>query len=71
MSAVQGLEKLAAVRPMPGGRVFNFSAGPAAMPLEVLEQLRQDLLDLNGSGIGRTAASFSKPCTALMPASRS
>jgi len=52
MSAVQGLEKLAAVRPMPGGRVFNFSAGPAAMPLEVLEQLRQDLLDLNGSGIG-------------------
>ncbi|MBM4006884.1 MAG: 3-phosphoserine/phosphohydroxythreonine transaminase [Planctomycetes bacterium] len=52
MSAVQGLEMLAAVRPMPGGRVFNFSAGPAAMPLEVLEQLRQDLLDLNGSGIG-------------------
>ncbi|MFZ4722750.1 MAG: hypothetical protein ACOYMI_06330, partial [Phycisphaerales bacterium] len=52
MSALHGLEKLAAVRPMPGGRVFNFSAGPAAMPLEVLEELRRDLVDLRGSGIG-------------------
>lgn len=61
MSAVQGLEKLAAVRPMPGGRVFNFSAGPAAMPLEVLEQLRQDLVDLNGSGIGTLEHSHRGP----------
>ena len=52
MSAVQQMAKGAAVRPLPGGRVFNFSAGPAAMPLEVLEQLQRDLVDLRGSGIG-------------------
>jgi phosphoserine aminotransferase len=52
VSAVQGLAKGAAVRPQAGGRVFNFSAGPAALPLEVLEQLQQDLVDLRGSGIG-------------------
>ena len=26
-------------------RVFNFSAGPAALPQEVLEQLREEMLD--------------------------
>jgi phosphoserine aminotransferase len=31
-------------------RVFNFSAGPAALPLEVLEQVRDELLDWHGSG---------------------
>jgi len=31
-------------------RVFNFSAGPAALPTEVLEQAREELLDWNGSG---------------------
>jgi phosphoserine aminotransferase len=29
-------------------RVFNFSAGPAALPLEVLEQLRDEMLDWHG-----------------------
>jgi phosphoserine aminotransferase len=37
---------------MASGRVFNFSAGPAALPLDVLQQLQQDLVDLWGSGIG-------------------
>ena len=32
-------------------RPFNFSAGPAALPLEVLEQAREELLDWNGSGM--------------------
>ena len=32
-------------------RVFNFSAGPAALPLEVLEQIRNDIPDWNGSGM--------------------
>jgi len=32
-------------------RVFNFSAGPAVLPLEVLEQLRAELLDWGGSGM--------------------
>ena len=31
-------------------RVFNFSAGPAALPTEVLERAREELLDWNGSG---------------------
>lgn len=34
----------------PHGRVFNFSAGPAVLPLEVLEQAQADLLNWRGSG---------------------
>lgn len=32
-------------------RVFNFSAGPAALPVEVLERARDELLDYRGSGM--------------------
>ncbi len=32
-------------------RVFNFSSGPAALPLEVLEQARAELTDWGGSGM--------------------
>ena len=32
-------------------RVFNFSAGPAALPLEVLEQVRDEMLDWRGEGM--------------------
>jgi len=32
-------------------RVFNFGAGPAVLPEEVLEQARKELLDFNGSGM--------------------
>jgi phosphoserine aminotransferase len=32
-------------------RVFNFSAGPAVLPLEVLEQVQRDLLSLPGVGM--------------------
>jgi phosphoserine aminotransferase len=32
-------------------RVFNFAAGPATLPLEVLEQAREELLDWRGSGM--------------------
>jgi len=32
-------------------RVFNFSAGPAMLPAEVLEQARDEMLDWNGSGM--------------------
>ena len=32
-------------------RVFNFSAGPAALPAEVLEQLRDEMLEWRGSGM--------------------
>ncbi len=33
-----------------GGRVWNFSAGPAALPEEVLLQARDELLDWHGAG---------------------
>jgi phosphoserine aminotransferase len=32
-------------------RVFNFSAGPAALPLEVLERARDEITDWQGSGM--------------------
>lgn len=32
-------------------RVFNFSAGPAAVPIEVLEQIQAELTDWQGSGM--------------------
>ena len=32
-------------------RVFNFSAGPAALPAEVLRQLRDEMLDWHGHGM--------------------
>lgn len=32
-------------------RVYNFNAGPATLPLEVLEQARDEMVDYNGSGM--------------------
>jgi phosphoserine aminotransferase len=32
-------------------RVFNFAAGPATLPLEVLNQVRDELIDWRGSGM--------------------
>ncbi len=32
-------------------RVYNFNAGPAALPLEVLEQAQAELLDFRGTGM--------------------
>ncbi len=33
-------------------RIFNFSAGPAVLPVEVLEEARENLLSLGSSGMG-------------------
>lgn len=33
-------------------RVWNFSAGPAVLPLPVLEQIREELIDWHGNGMG-------------------
>lgn len=33
------------------GRVFNFSAGPAVLPEEVLRELANEMLDYKGSGM--------------------
>ena len=32
-------------------RAFNFSAGPATLPTEVLETIQSELLDFQGTGI--------------------
>ena len=31
-------------------RVYNFSAGPSMLPVEVLETAKEQMLDYNGSG---------------------
>ncbi len=48
-------------------RVFNFAAGPAVMPLPVLEQMQRDLLALPGVGISILEISHrSKPFEAIL-----
>src|SRR5215510_11226277 len=42
-------------------RVFNFNAGPAALPLAVLERVREELLDWRGSGISVMEMSHRSP----------
>ncbi|MBD3642749.1 MAG: 3-phosphoserine/phosphohydroxythreonine transaminase, partial [Alcanivorax sp.] len=32
-------------------RAYNFCAGPAALPTDVLEQARQEMLDYQGMGL--------------------
>ena len=32
-------------------RIYNFSAGPAVLPVEILEQAKEQMLDYNGSGM--------------------
>ena len=32
-------------------RVYNFSAGPSMLPLEVLERVQRGIVDYNGSGM--------------------
>eukprot|EP00930_Biecheleria_cincta_P049284 TRINITY_DN3450_c0_g1_i8.p1 TRINITY_DN3450_c0_g1~~TRINITY_DN3450_c0_g1_i8.p1 ORF type:complete len:369 (+),score=96.99 TRINITY_DN3450_c0_g1_i8:70-1176(+) len=36
---------------MAEGRVYNFSAGPSVMPLEVLEEVQKELVNYKGSGM--------------------
>lgn len=37
-----------------GKRIYNFNAGPAALPLPVLEEIREEFLDYKGSGMSIT-----------------
>ena len=40
-----------------GNRIHNFNAGPAALPLPVLEEIRDSFLNFNGSGMSITEIS--------------
>ncbi len=43
-------------------RVYNFAAGPSTLPIEVLEQCREEMLDYNGTGMSVVEMSHrSKP----------
>jgi phosphoserine aminotransferase len=47
--------------PAPGHRVYNFSAGPATLPLSVLEKAREALLDFQGLGASVVEVSHRTP----------
>src|SRR2546421_10618410 len=42
-------------------RIFNFNAGPATLPLPVLERIREELFDLRGSGMSVMEMSHRSP----------
>ena len=42
-------------------RAFNFTAGPSALPLSVLEQVREELLDYRGTGMSVMEMSHRSP----------
>src|SRR5260370_12540357 len=42
-------------------RAFNFNAGPGALPLAVLERIREELLDWRGSGMSVMEMSHRSP----------
>jgi hypothetical protein len=42
-------------------RVFNFSAGPSTLPVEVLEQVQSELLDWRGTGMSVMEMSHRSP----------
>ena len=47
-------------------RVYNFSAGPSTLPLDVLEQAQREFLDFSGTGMSVTEISHrSKPFEAI------
>src|SRR5581483_1075723 len=43
-------------------RVFNFSSGPAVLPLSVLQEAQRDLLSLPGYGVSILEVSHRSPC---------
>jgi phosphoserine aminotransferase len=42
-------------------RIFNFSAGPSTLPLPVLERVRDEMVDFQGSGLSLIEASHRGP----------
>ena len=67
VKAVAAEQAVSSTTGQPYGRVFNFSAGPAVLPVSVLEQAQADLLNWRGSGgwgwLGRVSSSSSSTHT--------
>jgi phosphoserine aminotransferase len=42
-------------------RIYNFNAGPAAIPLPVLQEIQEEFLDFHGSGMSITEVSHRSP----------
>jgi len=49
------------IAPARSKRAFNFNAGPAALPLPVLERIREELLDYRGTGMSVMELSHRSP----------
>ncbi len=39
-------------------RVYNFSAGPAVLPLDVLKEAAEEMMDYRGTGMTEMAMSY-------------
>jgi phosphoserine aminotransferase len=48
-------------RPAPGRRAYNFNAGPSMLPLSVMEEAREGLVDFAGLGAGVVEISHRSP----------
>jgi phosphoserine aminotransferase len=60
--SAKGLDIVSTSAPArPANRTFNFNAGPAALPLSVLERIREELLDYRGSGMSVMELSHRSP----------
>jgi phosphoserine aminotransferase len=59
---LKGLPNVSTSAPArPLKRAFNFNAGPAALPLSVLERIREELLDYRGTGMSVMEMSHRSP----------
>ncbi len=61
MSTSAGTTAAAPTTPRAAHRAHNFNAGPAALPLSVLERIREELLDYRGTGMSVMEMSHRSP----------
>jgi phosphoserine aminotransferase len=61
VSTSAGTTATAPTTPGAGHRAHNFNAGPAALPLSVLQRIREELLDYRGTGMSVMELSHRSP----------
>ena len=61
VSTSAGTTAAAPTTPRAAHRAHNFNAGPAALPLSVLERIREELLDYRGTGMSVMEMSHRSP----------